>query len=242
MVRISLSNVNALANDEKKIESIFEGNLYRYKKYVKNTFCPHIKFEPNLALDLVYLDGYQYIGFNSSVVFKTFCDLLNIQYSEDLDEQSKFEYYNLQYSVRIEELKRIKDENDLCMKFYRIYDLYQERKEKTNEALSTYYTCAQLFPMSEAITTRKKRLYRAKMTEEEYYILLSESYMFNLPNFIQIVAKELDFMVRYLPVLINSLTSLSIPTTNIKNLDLKKFESIIEQASLNEASNSYGGR
>ena len=219
--KMKLNNVNALAMEGKDIETIFISNLSKFKKYVKENFCPHIDIEPSLALDLIFWNGNSYIGFDSDLILEAFCKLLNIRYDNRLEEQEKFGYYTLQLNAKIQELQTIKDENELCGKFYKIYALYQEKKEKMAEALDIYYTYSRVFPMTAAKQMQEIRLHKAGIRREEYAALLNESFTFNLQSFLDTTTRELNLMVSHLPYLVNSLMSMSINTSTLKGVDTK---------------------
>ena len=232
MFRMKLNNVNALAMDGKNIESYFAGNLYQFKKYMKDNFCPHIDIEPNLVLNLDVFDGKSYISFDSNLVWEVFCNLLNVRYDSSLEEGCKLDFYSMLFNGKIQELQVIKDENELCGKFPRIYLLYQEKKEKIAEALNIYYTYARIFPIRDAQDCSKKRLYKANIKKEEYPVLLSEASTFNLESFIKTMSIELDTMVTYLPHLINSLMSMTVNTASLKDIDSKAVEEIMEKTTV----------
>ncbi len=229
MLKFKIEDVDAMAVEGKEVQPYFLAAFSHFTQYVNETYCPHFNLKLRQLLDLVVNEGTYYFVFNPNSVLEELCHLMDVQYYEELDDQSKYSYYVTRFATRLQELSCVRTEEELLSKFLTLYTIYREKKERIEESVNAYYTYARVKPARAAEELIKRRIYKSNINDYEYQELLNESLTFNFYTFIQKMVQELSLVVGNLPFILENLNTLAIDPSQIKEFDQEKIVAYINK-------------
>lgn len=201
---------------------IFVNNL---QKYINKEIVSIVNIPLEPSLELVVNNG-TYLTLNDEIILKPICKILNVEYKE-IERNDKLHYYYTLFASKKSELKMIKSEEELFVKFPYIHELYMKRKKQITEALDVYSLTNRVLPIESANSTKKRLLLQYRMDEELCGQLLNEAMFFNLSYFIERLQFDLTNLVNSLAMLMGNISSFIVDVNSLPSIDKNKVSSIV---------------
>lgn len=214
-----------IVKEKANLNYSFGAFLTNMQEYINKVIVNHLKIKLEPSLELVSYNGL-YLIINDEIIYKPICKLLNIEYTKAKND-NKLEYYQAIFRSKISELKTIKSEEELFVKFPYIHFLYTKENDQLAKALDVYNLVTRTKPNEVAISLKTKLLIKYDINEELYNRLLMESPFFNLAYFMNSVQNDLTNLVNNLSMISSNITSYIVSINKLPEIDKNKVSSIL---------------